>query len=134
MGSSSTTVARRYSASGFVRGAERGSRNHCVRRIIRDGPLFRAVLQAGEDFWAGHPDWLQRILKVMDRLKDRLSALDVHGGRGSPRLAGRSVCTGGLMTTRAEERLAHSLRAVLADLPAGADILDSEQFRVPSCA
>jgi len=40
------------------------------------GDLLRAVLGAGEVFWANHPDSFQRVRKVVSRLKDLLPSLD----------------------------------------------------------
>jgi CDI immunity proteins len=40
------------------------------------GDLLQAVLSAGEEFWASHPDSLQRVRKVVGRVKDLLRSLD----------------------------------------------------------
>ena len=40
------------------------------------GDLLKAVLRAGEGFWANHPDSFQRVRKVISRVKDLLPSLD----------------------------------------------------------
>ncbi len=40
------------------------------------GDLLQAVVRAGEGFWASHPDSIQRVRKVMSRVKDLLPSLD----------------------------------------------------------
>jgi hypothetical protein len=40
------------------------------------GDLLQAVVRAGEGFWADHPDSLQRVRKVLRRVKDLLPSLD----------------------------------------------------------
>jgi hypothetical protein len=40
------------------------------------GDLLQAVIRAGEAFWADHPDFLQRVRKVVARVNDLLPSLD----------------------------------------------------------
>jgi hypothetical protein len=40
------------------------------------GDLLQAVFGAGEAFWGSHPDSLQRVRKVVGRVKDLLPSLD----------------------------------------------------------
>jgi hypothetical protein len=40
------------------------------------GDLLQAVLRAGEAFWANHPDSVQRVRKVVSRVKNLLPSLD----------------------------------------------------------
>ncbi len=40
------------------------------------GDLLQAVLRAGETFWVDHPDSLQRVRKIVGRVKDLLPSLD----------------------------------------------------------
>jgi hypothetical protein len=40
------------------------------------GDLLGAVLRVGDKFWVSHPDFLQRVRKIVARVKDLLPSLD----------------------------------------------------------
>jgi hypothetical protein len=41
-----------------------------------EGALLAAVTTVGDDFWANHPDSLQRVRRVLGRVQDLLPSLD----------------------------------------------------------
>jgi hypothetical protein len=40
------------------------------------GDLLQAVVRAGDEFWSGHTDCLQRVRKIVRQVKDLLPSLD----------------------------------------------------------